>query len=88
MLLGRKRDGWAAQARAESGAGGGAAKVFGFLLAAAVAGAAIAYGWTVLDPDWQRQVLTYGWSCLAVVTIAQTLGMAWRLVRPTRGFRP
>lgn len=88
VLLGRKRDGWAAQAKAEAGLGGGPGKIVGFLVAAVAAAAAIAYGWTVLDPDWQRLALTYGWSCLAVVTICQTIGMAWRLIRPTRGFRP
>jgi poly-beta-1,6-N-acetyl-D-glucosamine synthase len=88
VLLGRKRDGWAAQARAEAGLGGGVGKLVGLVVAVAAGCAAVAYGWTRLDPDWQRLALTYGWSCLAVVTIGQTLGMAWRLVRPTRGFRP
>ena len=88
VLIGRKRDGWSVQAKAEAGLGGGIGKIIGVVLGAVVAAAAIAYGWTKLDPDWQRLILTYGWSCLAVVTIAQTIGMAWRLVRPTHGFRP
>lgn len=72
----------------QAGLGGGLGKLLGFLVAAVVAAVGIAYGWTQLDPDWQRLALTYGWSCLAVVTIGRTIGMAWRLVRPTRGFRP
>jgi glycosyltransferase involved in cell wall biosynthesis len=89
VLAGIKRDGWAQQARAEQGgAGGGAGKLLGAALAIAVIVGGVVYGWTHAPLFVQRQILTIGWGGLAAITAVQTLLMAVRILRPSRGLRP
>jgi poly-beta-1,6-N-acetyl-D-glucosamine synthase len=89
VLAGIKRDGWAHQARAEQGgAGGGAGKMLGAMLAIALIVGGVVYGWTHAPLFVQRQILTVGWGGLAFITAVQTILMAVRILRPSRGLRP
>ena len=79
-----RTDNWAAQARAERGAG------WAYLspLLVAVAGvAACAWVWVSLPMIARTSLLWVGWPLLAVVTIAQSVFMLARLVRPQYGYR-
>jgi biofilm PGA synthesis N-glycosyltransferase PgaC len=88
VLAGIKRDGWAHQARAESGGSGGAGKMLGAMLIVAVLVGGVVYGWTHSPLFVQREILTVGWAGLAIITALQTLMMILRIVRPSRGLRP
>jgi hypothetical protein len=81
VLAGVKGDGWARQARAEAGRGGGTMKFLGGVLIAFLIGAGAVFGWLHATPGFQRASLTSGWYILAAVTVVQVLGMLWRIVR-------
>ena len=87
-LLGRQRDLWAAQAAAERGvkAGNGSGALMGTLVGAVVLSSVGAWYWlTQASVELQRLVLTVGWRSLAVLTIAASLLLVVKLLRPTRG---
>jgi len=90
VLSGIKQDAWARQARAEAGhgQGNGAAKIVGVVLLAALLGGGAVYGWLHATVWFQRVSLTTGWYVLATVTLVQTLGMLWRIVRRNKKNRP
>jgi poly-beta-1,6-N-acetyl-D-glucosamine synthase len=88
VLAGIKRDGWAHQARAESGGAGGPGKILGAMVIVAVLVGGVVYGWTHSPLLVQRDILTVGWAGLAIVTALQTLMMVFRILRPSRGLRP
>jgi len=88
VLAGIKRDGWAHQARAESGGSSGAGKMLGAMLIVAVLVVGVVYGWTHSPLVVQREILTVGWAGLAIITALQTLMMVLRILRPSRGLRP
>lgn len=94
IWFGARRDGWAAQAAAESGKGGGGnSAVIGKLLASALAigtGVAVATWWWIekAGPVIQRQVLTTGWGIASVLTIILTAFALIKVFKPTRGYRP
>jgi len=81
VLAGIKGDGWARQARAESGRGGGTMKFLGGVLVTLLIGAGAVFGWLHATTGFQRASLTSGWYILAAVTVVQVLGMLWRIVR-------
>jgi cellulose synthase/poly-beta-1,6-N-acetylglucosamine synthase-like glycosyltransferase len=92
IWFGARRDGWAAQAAAESGKGGGA-DVIGKLLATIIIGALVitAGTWWWIEkagPEVQRTVLTTGWSVFTVMTLVLTGFALIKLLKPTRGYRP
>ena len=92
IWFGARRDGWAAQAAAESGKGGGG-EVIGKILVWSLVGAlTIAAGtWFWVEKagtQLQQTVLTTGWSVVSVITLLLT-GFAFiKLLKPTRGYRP
>ncbi len=91
IWFGARRDGWAAQAAAESGKGGSG--VIGKVLLWTVLGSlSIAVGvwfWiTKATAAFQETVLTTGWSVVTVITLVLTGFALIRLLKPTRGYRP
>ena len=91
VLFGRKRDGWAAQAAAErGGAGAGAVqKLLGAALLTGLVSSGFVYWWlTLAGVGIQEKVLTVGWGALAVLTCVRTVSVVFKLLKPTRGFRP
>lgn len=88
VLAGIKRDGWALQARAEQGNSSGPGKMVGVVLLIALLAAGAVIGWTRCPLFVQQRTLTVGWGILAVVTALQTVIMAIRIIRPSRGLRP
>jgi biofilm PGA synthesis N-glycosyltransferase PgaC len=92
IWFGQRRDGWAAQAAAESGKGGGSAGLGKLLAAMILGGIGIAVGtWFWIEkasPDLQEQVLTTGWSIVTVITLVLTAFALIRLLKPTRGYKP
>ena len=94
IWFGARRDGWAAQAAAESGKGGGGnSAVIGKMLGSALAigtGVAVATWWWIekAGPVIQRQVLTTGWGIASVLTIILTGFALIKVFKPTRGYRP
>jgi hypothetical protein len=92
VLFGKKRDGWAAQAAAERGAGSGGGFMGKLVLAAVLAiltSGGLVYWWlTLAGPLVQRQVLTAGWGALAMLTTVRTISVLIKLLKPTRGYRP
>ena len=87
-----RRDGWAAQASAESGKGGNSSaigKVLAFALISALAIAAGTWWWIEkAGADIQQQVLTTGWSVVTVMTLVLTGFALIKVLKPTRGYRP
>ncbi|MBD5787562.1 glycosyltransferase family 2 protein [Cellulosimicrobium terreum] len=79
-----RTDNWAAQAKAERGAGWAYLTP---LLLAAVGLAAVAWMWTTLPVSAQSAALTVGWPVLGVITVLQTVFMLRRLVRRQHGLR-
>jgi biofilm PGA synthesis N-glycosyltransferase PgaC len=80
----RQTDNWAAQARAERGAG------YAFLMPAVVAliiGAGMVYAWTQMPVDLQSAILSIGWPVLYITTMVQTAFMLRKALRRHRGFR-
>ena len=93
IWFGARRDGWAAQAAAESGKNSANTKLISKLLGAALALATIvAIGmWAWIDiatPALQRTVLTTGWAIASVMTIILTGFALIKLFKPTRGYKP
>jgi hypothetical protein len=58
------------------------------MLIVAVLVAGSVYGWIHAPLVVQRDILTVGWTALAIITVLQTLMMVFRILRPTRGLRP
>lgn len=79
-----RTDNWAAQARAERGAGWAHLQP---LVVAGVGVAALVYGWLELPLVAQASILWVGWPMLAVLTTAQTLTMLRQLTRRQYGYR-
>jgi poly-beta-1,6-N-acetyl-D-glucosamine synthase len=92
IWFGARRDGWAAQAAAESGKGGNSSaigKVLAFALISALAIAAGTWWWIEkAGADIQQQVLTTGWSVVTVMTLVLTGFALIKVLKPTRGYRP
>src|ERR1700712_2229241 len=93
IWFGARRDGWAAQAAAESGKGTANTKLISKLLGTALALATIvAIGmWAWIDiatPALQRTVLTTGWAIASVMTIILPGFALIKLFKPTRGYKP
>lgn len=90
VLFGKRRDGWEAQRRAESGQGAGS---YGKLIVAFVS---VAVAFSVLSVWWtqhasvlqQRAVLTTGWGALAALTLFRTAAIFIKILKPTKGYRP
>ncbi|WAP50421.1 glycosyltransferase family 2 protein [Arthrobacter sp. ATA002] len=77
-------DNWAAQARAERGAG------YAYLMPAVVAviiGAGLVYAWAQLPVQLQSDILAIGWPVLYITTMVQTAFMLRKALRRHRGFR-
>ncbi|WP_135850873.1 glycosyltransferase family 2 protein [Serinibacter arcticus] len=79
-----RTDNWAAQARAERGAGWAHLTP---LIVAVVGLAAIVYGWNALPVVAQASILWVGWPLLAILTALQTLFMLRQLTRRQYGYR-
>ncbi|PWD52561.1 glycosyltransferase family 2 protein [Serinibacter arcticus] len=79
-----RTDNWAAQARAERGAGW--AHLTPLVVALAGFGALV-YGWSTLPIIAQASILWVGWPMLAVLTTLQTLSMLRQLLRRQYGYR-
>jgi biofilm PGA synthesis N-glycosyltransferase PgaC len=62
--------------------------MLGAFLIVAVLVDGVVYGWTHAPLFVQQRILTAGWVGLASITALQTVMMAFRLVRPSRGLRP
>ncbi|MBM9466260.1 glycosyltransferase [Nakamurella leprariae] len=92
IWFGARRDGWAAQAAAEAGKGGGSGVIGKMLAVILLGGAAVAGAtwWWVTQASVQVQetVLTTGWSVVTVMTLALTGFALIKLFKPTRGYRP
>jgi cellulose synthase/poly-beta-1,6-N-acetylglucosamine synthase-like glycosyltransferase len=89
VLSGNRRDGWAAQKRAEAGGGiGFAPKAIAFVLLVSAAVYGLVCAWLRLPSQWQNSTLITGWYVLAVITVIQILLMMKRILRPARGMRP
>jgi biofilm PGA synthesis N-glycosyltransferase PgaC len=84
-FLSRKQvDNWAAQAKAERGAGNG------FLvpvIVLALSTAALVFTWFQLDSVVQSTILWIGWPILGVITALQTFSMLLKVLRRQRGYR-
>ena len=77
-------DNWAAQARAERGAG------YAYLMPAVVAlviGVGTVYAWVNLPVELQSGILAIGWPVLYITTMVQTAFMLRKALRRHRGFR-
>ncbi|WP_265523593.1 glycosyltransferase family 2 protein [Oerskovia flava] len=79
-----RTDNWAAQAKAERGAGWA---YLSPLLVGVVVLAAVAWIWTTLPLVAQSTVLAIGWPVLGIITVVQTLLMLRRLVRRQHGYQ-
>jgi len=92
IWFGSRRDGWAAQAAAESGKGGGSAVIGKVMLWTVLGGLAVAVGtWFWVEKasaQLQETVLTTGWSVVSVITLILTGFALIKLLKPTRGYRP
>ncbi|WP_374113995.1 glycosyltransferase family 2 protein [Microbacterium jiangjiandongii] len=83
-FLSRKRvDNWAMQARAERGGGSAHWMPLVLLIAVIVAMGAI---WSMLGPGVQSTILWIGWPVVGIVTVLQTLGMVFKLLRRHQGY--
>lgn len=92
IWFGSRRDGWAAQAAAESGKGGGS-RVIGKILGYALLLGAVAAGsmWWWIDKagaSLQRTVLTTGWTVVSILTLILTAFVVIKVLKPTRGYKP
>jgi cellulose synthase/poly-beta-1,6-N-acetylglucosamine synthase-like glycosyltransferase len=92
IWFGARRDGWAAQAAAESGKGGGGEIIAKAIAWVFVGGLLIATGtWFWVEKAsvaLQETVLTTGWSVVSVITLLLTGFALIKLLKPTRGYRP
>lgn len=80
----QQTDNWAAQARAERGAGHGYLLPYALCLGLIVA---VFAAWVQLPLGVQSDVLTVSWPVLGVLTIAQTAWMIVKIFRTHRGYR-
>ncbi|WP_394550936.1 hypothetical protein ACDF64_10130 [Agromyces sp. MMS24-JH15] len=84
-FLSRKRvDNWAAQAKAERGSG--SAYLIPMVLVGAIIVAMVVI-WMMLSPMIQSAILWAAWPVLGVITVLQTLGMFFKLLRRTHGYK-
>ncbi len=92
IWFGARRDGWAVQAAAENGSGGGSqvlGKMAGYSLLLAAGVSVLTWWWTTqAGTQIQERVLTTGWSVLTVLTVALTGFAFLKLLKPTRGYKP
>jgi poly-beta-1,6-N-acetyl-D-glucosamine synthase len=84
FLSRKKVDNWAMQAKAERGAGLGHWTPLIVIIAVVIAMVA---AWSMLGPVAQSTVLWIGWPIVGVVTIVQTLGMFFKLIRRQHGYK-
>ena len=77
-------DNWAAQAKAERGSGNGYLIP---LIVLVLVFAALVFVWFQLTPMVQSIILWIGWPILGVITVIQTLGMFFKLIRRHRGYK-
>lgn len=77
-------DNWAAQAKAERGAGQGYLAPLGVLLVILAVLAAI---WLQIPIDAKSDILAVGWPILGVITILQTGWMMTKVLRRYKGFK-
>jgi cellulose synthase/poly-beta-1,6-N-acetylglucosamine synthase-like glycosyltransferase len=77
-------DNWAAQAKAERGAGHAYLTPLLVVLGVIVAMVAI---WTQLSPVVQSSILWVGWPVLGIITVVQSLTMFGSLVRRHHGYK-
>lgn len=80
----KKVDNWAAQAKAERGAGYGYLIPWIIVLASFIAAGFL---WFQLTPVVQSTILWLGWPVLGVITIIQSLNMLFKLIRRQHGFK-
>ncbi len=84
-FLSRKQvDNWAAQAKAERGAGN--AWIAPAIIAVLVM-AVLVLGWFLLPVVVQSSILWIGWPILGITVVLQTVGMVVKLFRRHRGYR-
>lgn len=76
-------DNWAAQARAERGAG--SAHLMPAIVLAVIAGGVI-FAWLQMSVDLQSAILSIGWPVLYITTMVQTVFMLRKALRGHRGF--
>jgi biofilm PGA synthesis N-glycosyltransferase PgaC len=93
IWFGARRDGWAAQAAAESGKGGGGNNLIGKLVGSALLISVVVSCsmWWWIDQagvTLQRNVLTTGWSVVTVLTFVLTGFALLKVLKPTRGYKP
>lgn len=79
----QQTDNWAAQARAERGAG--QAYLLPYLVVLGLIAIVIGV-WSQLSMGTRSDLLAYGWPVLGVITIAQTAWMGIKILRNYRGF--
>ncbi|MDJ1114431.1 glycosyltransferase [Microbacterium sp. LX3-4] len=85
FLSKKKVDNWALQARAEKGGASlGHWAPFIILIVVAIGMAVI---WNLLDPVTQSAILWVGWPVLGIVTVIQTLTMAFKLFQRHQGYK-
>ncbi|MCR2823977.1 glycosyltransferase family 2 protein [Microbacterium sp. zg.Y909] len=84
FLSRKKVDNWAMQARAERGGGSAHWMPLVLLIAVIVAMSVI---WSMLGPVVQSTILWVGWPVVGVVTVLQTLGMVFKLLRRHQGYK-
>ncbi|RKT35992.1 cellulose synthase/poly-beta-1,6-N-acetylglucosamine synthase-like glycosyltransferase [Microbacterium sp. AG1240] len=80
----KKVDNWAMQAKAEKGGGLGHWTPLIVLIAVAIAMTIV---WILIGPMAQSTILWIGWPIVGVVTVLQTLGMFFKLVRRYHGYK-
>ena len=80
----KKVDNWAMQAKAEKGGGLGHWTPLIVLIAIAIAMTIV---WMLIGPMAQSTILWIGWPIVGVVTVLQTLGMFFKLVRRYHGYK-
>jgi C4-dicarboxylate transporter len=80
----KKVDNWAAQAKAERGAGNAYLVPILVLVLAVVA---LMFGWFQLPTLTKSQILYVGWPVLAIITVLQTFNMATKLLKRHRGYK-
>ncbi|GAA3025128.1 glycosyltransferase family 2 protein [Microbacterium dextranolyticum] len=85
FLSRKKVDNWAMQAKAERG-GGSIGHWVPFIMLAIVA-IAVAVIWGILTPVTQSAILWIGWPIVGVVTVIQTVLMAFKLFQRHQGFK-
>jgi cellulose synthase/poly-beta-1,6-N-acetylglucosamine synthase-like glycosyltransferase len=76
-------DNWAAQARAERGAG--SAHLMPAIVLAVIAGGMI-FAWLQMSVDLRSAILSIGWPILYITTMVQTVFMLRKALRGHRGF--